>query len=92
MNYLTLLILAVGLVLLSVGGLALSLLIRKGGKFPNTHVSGNRHLKEQGIDCATTQDRMEQAKARKKPDYKKLSLAHGKTQDSPRPFISEGNR
>lgn len=29
----------------------------KGGKFPNTHVSGNKALREKGITCAKSQDR-----------------------------------
>ncbi len=63
--------------LLSVAGLAVKTLIRKKGKFPNTHVSGNPHLREQGIYCATTQDRMEQDKARKERRYKGLTLMPG---------------
>lgn len=32
----------------------------KDGKFPNTHVGGNKALKEKGIGCATSQDRAAQ--------------------------------
>lgn len=31
----------------------------KGGKFPETHVSGNKALGKKGISCSKTQDRME---------------------------------
>lgn len=30
----------------------------KNGKFPNSHVGGNKHLAKKGIFCAQTQDRM----------------------------------
>lgn len=29
----------------------------KGGKFPQTHISGNKALKKQGIGCAKSMDR-----------------------------------
>lgn len=29
----------------------------KNGEFPNIHIGGNKGLKEQGVHCATTQDR-----------------------------------
>ncbi|MDR1518145.1 MAG: hypothetical protein LBS52_08660 [Dysgonamonadaceae bacterium] len=28
----------------------------KGGKFPNTHIGGNKTLTDRGIHCANTQD------------------------------------
>jgi len=34
----------------------------KGGSFPNIHIGGNKALKDQGISCATTQDREAQKK------------------------------
>lgn len=46
----TLLIVAVAIVLLSVG-------IIVKGKFVNSHVSSNRALRRQGIHCAQQQDR-----------------------------------
>ncbi len=47
---LTLIVVAAAVFLLSVG-----IIIR--GKFVNSHVSGNRHLRKQGIHCARQQDR-----------------------------------
>jgi len=32
----------------------------KDGKFPNIHIGGSKTLKNQGINCATTQDRQAQ--------------------------------
>ena len=34
------------------------LLLKKGGRFPNTHIEGNRALGKKGIFCAKTMDRM----------------------------------
>ena len=51
----TLLLIAVGMVLMSV-----TILIKKGGRFPNTHVCGNKHLRRKGISSAQTQDKQAQ--------------------------------
>ena len=51
----TLLIIAVAMVLMSV-----TILIKKGGRFPNTHVCDNKHLRRQGITSAQTQDKQAQ--------------------------------
>lgn len=48
--YLTALIVAISIVLLSVG-----VIIK--GKFPNIHVGGNKALQKKGIGCAQSQDR-----------------------------------
>lgn len=48
----SLLIVAICIALLGVG-----IFFRKGGKFPNGHVSGNKALQEKGIGCAQSQDR-----------------------------------
>ncbi len=71
---------AVLLVALAMAGMAIRILVKKGGKFPNTHVSGNRYLKRQGVYCSQTQDRLEQTKAWKKVDYGNLKFSqHIKT-------------
>ena len=51
----TLLLIAVGMVLMSV-----TILIKKGGRFPNTHVCGNKHLRRKGISSTQTQDKQAQ--------------------------------
>ena len=51
----TLLLIAVGMVLMSV-----TIIIKKGGRFPNTHVCGNKHLRRKGISSAQTQDKQAQ--------------------------------
>lgn len=48
----TLLIVAICVLLLGV-----KVFFVKGGKFPNTHVSGNKALRDKGIGCVQSQDR-----------------------------------
>ena len=75
MDIIKIILLAVALVSLAVFGLATRILLQKGGKFPNTHVSGNKYLKSEGITCAQSYDRIEQAKVKKKIKFKSLTLA-----------------
>lgn len=51
--FITLIIIAASVVLLSV-----KVLLKKGGRFPNTHIEDNRALGKKGIFCAKTMDRM----------------------------------
>ncbi|PWD99973.1 hypothetical protein DDZ16_08625 [Marinilabilia rubra] len=37
---------------------AIRIIFRKGGKFPNTHIGGNRNMAKRGIYCASTQDKI----------------------------------
>ena len=74
MKILLVIALAVVLVGLAFAGLAIQILVKKGGKFPNTHVSGNRYLKQQGVYCSQTQDKLAQANARKKINYNSLTF------------------
>ncbi|MFV0545401.1 MAG: hypothetical protein ACK5ND_04250 [Bacteroides sp.] len=55
----TLLIVAICLLLLGI-----KIFFVKGGKFPSSHVSGNRALRQKGIGCAQSQDREAQKKTR----------------------------
>lgn len=49
--FLKILIVATGLLSLSVAGLMLNILIRKGGKFPAYRVGHNREMARIGITC-----------------------------------------
>ena len=40
--------------------MCVTILIKKNGRFPNTHVCGNKHLRKQGITSAQTQDKQAQ--------------------------------
>lgn len=66
--------LAIVVLLLVVVGLAIQILFRKGGKFPDTHIGSNKYMKSKGVTCAQTFDRIEQAKARKELHFKQLAV------------------
>lgn len=53
--FITVLIVAICIALLSIG-----ILIK--GKFPSSHVSGNKFLRKKGIKCVQSQDRDAQKK------------------------------
>lgn len=55
----TLLIVAICVVLLGV-----KVFFVKGGRFPNSHVSGNKEMRKRGIGCVQSQDREAQQKPR----------------------------
>ena len=74
MSFITIFIAAIIIMGLALAGLAISILVKKGGRFPNTHIHGNKYLNEQGIHCIQTYDNQEQIKANKKVDYKDLTL------------------
>ena len=74
MAILKVVLLAIALMALVVVGLALQILFRKGGKFPNTHIGSNKYMKANGVTCATTFDKIEQAKARKELHFKQLDI------------------
>jgi len=58
-------IVIVGLCVLLLG---IRIFFVKDGKFPNTHIEGNRLLKDKGIHCANAQDRDRTQKQRTKTD------------------------
>lgn len=39
---------------------AVRILFKKNGKFPHTHIGGNKEMARRGIYCASTVDKMEQ--------------------------------
>lgn len=55
----TLLIVAISVLLLGV-----KVFFVKGGRFPNSHVSGNKAMRKRGIGCVQSQDREAQRKPR----------------------------
>ena len=58
-------LITVAIVAISFVLLGVKMLLVKGGKFPNTHVSGNPKMRECGVGCAQSQDRV----ARKSSKY-----------------------
>ena len=63
MNEILLAILAIGIAILL---LSLGVILRKDHKFRSEHISQNQRMRQDGIHCATSQDR----KARKKEKLK----------------------
>ena len=55
----TLLIVAISVLLLGV-----KVFFVKNGRFPNSHVSGNKAMRQRGIGCVQSQDREAQRKPR----------------------------
>ncbi|MCU4175717.1 hypothetical protein [Carboxylicivirga sp. N1Y90] len=43
--------------------MSIRILLQKNGKFPNSHIGGNKALNDKGIYCATTQDKMARKQA-----------------------------
>ena len=66
----------ISVVLLGIGfiGFAITILVKKNGQFPETHIGKTEFLRKEGISCATSQDKIEQAKAFKKGQYKKDTI------------------
>lgn len=74
MEILKVILLAVVILGIGMAGMAIRILVKRGGKFPNTHVSGNKYLKSQGVYCSQTQDKIEQRNAWKKVEFDKLKF------------------
>lgn len=55
-------------------GLGIQTFFSRRKKFPNTHIGSNPYMKEHGVTCAQTYDKMEQAKVRKELRFKEVSL------------------
>lgn len=75
MGLVKVILLAVALISVAFFGLAIQIVLKKNGKFPDTHVGHNREMKKRGIVCAKTFDRIEQAKVKKEQKLKNLKLA-----------------
>lgn len=54
---LKILLITIIIVAICVALLSVNILLKKGGRFPNTHVSGNKVLRRKGIGCVQSQDR-----------------------------------
>jgi len=74
MEFFQIFIAAILLIAVCFAGLAIKVLISKRGRFPNIHIGSNQALKERGITCFTSYDKMEQEQARRELKFKSLSL------------------
>jgi hypothetical protein len=48
-------------------------MFKKNGKFLNTHIGAYKYMKDRGVTCGQTFDKMEQSKARKELRFKDLT-------------------
>lgn len=76
MAILKVILLSVVILAIALLGLAVQILVKKGGKFPNTHVGGNKYLRSKGVTCIQTYDKIEQSKVKKELRFKDLKLNH----------------
>ena len=49
-------ILSILILLICIALLCITIIVKKNGKFPNTHVGGNPALRKKGIKCVQAQD------------------------------------
>lgn len=76
MGILKIILIAIALVSIAVFGLAIRILLKKGGKFPETHVGKNQEMKKHGVVCVKTFDKIEQNKAQEEQKFKNLRVAN----------------
>ncbi len=67
--FITVFIIVLILLGLALVGLGLTMLLKKNGKFPETHIGKNKAMKDRGINCANTTDRLE------RQNYKPVDLS-----------------
>lgn len=79
MKILIVILLAIGIMSLVFIGLAIQTLLKKNGKFPNTHIGSNPYMKANGVTCAQTYDKIEQEKARKGLRFKQIATEEPNT-------------
>lgn len=56
-NMIKTILLGIAILFIAVLLMGVKVFFTKSGKFPNTHVSGNKAMRERNISCATSQDR-----------------------------------
>lgn len=44
------------IIAISIALLAITIIIKKNGRFPNIHVGGNKEMRKRGIKCVQSQD------------------------------------
>lgn len=50
-------IFALLIIAISIALLAITILVKKNGRFPNIHIGGSKEMRKRGIKCAQSQDR-----------------------------------
>ena len=65
-------LIVIGIIAAAMLLLCVRVVIRKNGKFSSQHISENKRIKQDGIHCATSQDRQARRKNTNKIDIKKI--------------------
>ena len=52
--------------------LCVRIILKKGGKFSSQHISENKRMREDGIHCATSQDRVARRNKTTKIDVRQM--------------------
>jgi hypothetical protein len=50
--FLKLLLISIGFILIALALMGIRILLKPGGKFPETHISRNKEMRKRGIKCA----------------------------------------
>ena len=53
-------------------GLGITILFKRNGKFPDTHIHSNKYLREKDIHCVQKEDKMEQDKVMNKEKFRNI--------------------
>jgi hypothetical protein len=54
--FLKLLLISIGFILIALALMGIRILLKPGGKFPETHISRNKEMRKRGIKCAQKND------------------------------------
>ena len=65
-------LIVIGIIAACVALLCVRIILQKNGKFSSEHISQNKRMREDGIHCATSQDRETRKKAQKKLQVNQL--------------------
>ena len=65
-------LIVIGIIAACVALLCVRIILQKNGKFGSEHISQNKRMKEDGIHCATAQDRETRRKAKNKINISEL--------------------
>ena len=60
------------LLAIAVAAMAVKIIVVKDGRFPQTHISANKAMKQKGIGCVQSQDRQEQLQNSNRINVKQL--------------------
>lgn len=65
-------LMVIGILVAAMLLLCVRILLKKNGKFSSQHISENRRMRQDGIHCATSQDRQARRKNINKIDLNKI--------------------